>query len=262
MITQGGSAMGRQRGRNIPLSPMRRLMCDFLHFSKRVPMVAIERRLRISPLVAARRVSEPRPSWFALFSKAYAIVCEGRHELRRCYLPFPRARLYEHPGSVASLAIARPVNGQDEVMFIQLKRPERLPIADIDEQIRQARTEPLESLRTYRRQLQLARLPALLRRMVWRIGLYVRGSWRARYFGTFGITGVAALGSTSLHTLSPLTTTLTYGVIEPDGSVLVRLFYDHRVLDGVQPAEALRELEETLNGVIAQELKDAARIAA
>ena len=68
--------------------------------------------------------------------------------------------------------------------------------------------------------------------------------------------------ATSLHTLSPLTTTITFGVIEPDGSVLVRLFYDHRVLDGVQPSEALRELEEALNGGILHELEIAAPAAA
>ena len=42
----------------------------------------------------------------------------------------------------------------------------------------------------------------------------------------------------------------------------VRLFYDHRVLDGVQPAAALQELEETLRGPILEELRGAASRAA
>jgi len=44
-----------------------------------------------------------------------------------------------------------------------------------------------------------------------------------------------------------MTTTLTYGTLHADGSLDVRLFYDHRVLDGVQPALALRDLEQTLS---------------
>jgi hypothetical protein len=53
-----------------------------------------------------------------------------------------------------------------------------------------------------------------------------------------------------------MTTTLTYGVFAEDGSVTVRLFYDHRVLDGVQPARALQDLEQTLCGPILEELRE------
>lgn len=254
--------MGKQRGRTIRLSPLRRLMGDFLRFSQKVPLVAIERRINIGPLVETRRNAQPRPSWFALFLKAYATVCERRNELRRSYLSFPWPRLYEHPTSVASLAISRPVDGQDEILILHIKHPQRLAIAAIDERIRQSRTAPIEDFKEFRRQMLLARLPWVIRYIGWWLVLSVRGSWRERHAGTFGITGVAALGATSLHTLSPLTTTLTYGVIEPDGSVMVRLFYDHRVLDGVQPSEALRELEEALNGVIRHELEATGRAAA
>jgi hypothetical protein len=62
--------------------------------------------------------------------------------------------------------------------------------------------------------------------------------------------------------LSPLTTTLTFGVFDADGSALVRLFFDHRVFDGVQPAAALEELERTLCGAIVEELRGAVRQAA
>ena len=46
------------------------------------------------------------------------------------------------------------------------------------------------------------------------------------------------LGAESLHPLSPLTTTLTYGVVRPDGTVPVRVVYDHRVMDGGTIARA------------------------
>ena len=41
------------------------------------------------------------------------------------------------------------------------------------------------------------------------------------------------------HPLSVLTTTLNYGVIAADGTVDVRLIYDHRVMDGSSVARAL-----------------------
>lgn len=246
--------MGLPRGHTIPLSPPRRLMCDLLHFSRRVPLVAIERQFRLPALVAARQAADPRPSWFTLFLKAYAVVCGRRPELRRSYLSFPRPRLFQHPCTVASLAVAREVDGEDAVLVYHIRRPEGLSLAAIDERIRRARTAPVEDVGTYRRQLRLARLPGPVRRAVWWGGLNVSGDWRARYAGTFGVTGVAALGAASLHTLSPLTTTLTYGVFAADGTVPVRLFYDHRVLDGVRPAEALGEMEKVLNGPIAEEL--------
>jgi pyruvate/2-oxoglutarate dehydrogenase complex dihydrolipoamide acyltransferase (E2) component len=52
-----------------------------------------------------------------------------------------------------------------------------------------------------------------------------------------------------------LTSTLNYGVIAPDGSVDVRLTYDHRVLDGATVARALADLERVLNCEILAELR-------
>ena len=57
--------------------------------------------------------------------------------------------------------------------------------------------------------------------------------------------------------ISPLTTTLTYGPIDPaTGRVVVKLIYDHRVLDGAYIARRLRDIEEVLNGPILDELLD------
>jgi pyruvate/2-oxoglutarate dehydrogenase complex dihydrolipoamide acyltransferase (E2) component len=52
-----------------------------------------------------------------------------------------------------------------------------------------------------------------------------------------------------------LTTTLNYGQFEPDGTLDVRLTYDHRVLDGSTVARALVALEAVLHGEILAELK-------
>jgi pyruvate/2-oxoglutarate dehydrogenase complex dihydrolipoamide acyltransferase (E2) component len=52
-----------------------------------------------------------------------------------------------------------------------------------------------------------------------------------------------------------LTTTINYGPIEPDGSVDVRIVYDHRVLDGGTVARALDHLERILGCEILAELR-------
>lgn len=249
--------MGLTRGRTIPLSPLRRVMCDLLHFSRQVPLVAIERRFDLGEVIAVRQRMQRRPSWFALFLKAYAQVAQRRDELRRSYLSFPWPRLHQHACNVANLAVARRIGEEDAVLGLQIRHPEQMPLAAIDAFIHRARTEPFERFGDFRRLVFMGRLPGPLRRLMWWAGLNVSGNWRALYAGTFGITGVAALGSASLHLLSPLTTTITYGVFEADGTVPVRLFYDHRVLDGVLPAEALQELEQAMRGSILEELRGA-----
>jgi hypothetical protein len=243
------------RGHTIPLSPARRLMCDLMHASRRVPLVAMERRLALGEVVRARQALAVRPSWFAIFIKAYALVSEQLPPLRQAYLSFPYPRLHQHACTVGHLAVARKIGDEEVVLGLKISRPDRRSLADIDALIRRARTEPIERFGGFRRALRLARLPMPIRRLAWWAGLNVLANWRAKHFGTFGVTGVAALGAASLHLASPLTSTIAFGVIDADGSVMVRLFYDHRVMDGVGPATALAELEQAMCGPIAAELR-------
>ena len=69
----------------------------------------------------------------------------------------------------------------------------------------------------------------------------------------------SALQAESLHPLSPITTLLNYGVIGPDGTVDVRIIYDHRVMDGATVARALARLEQILNSVVKDEISDLPR---
>ena len=245
----------RPNGRTIPLSPCRRLINDVLHFARKVPTVPVQRRMDLAPLVAVRNTARPRPSWCAIFIKAYSFVAAACPELRRAYLSFPRARLYEHPENVASVAVERRLGDEDAVFFGHLRNPERQSLTDIDIQLRRFKEERVENIGLFRRALKVSRLPGPLRRFLWWFGLSAWGRKRAHYMGTFGVTSYASLGAASLHPLSPLTTTLNYGVIEPDGTVDVRLTYDHRVLDGASVARALAELERVLTHEILAELR-------
>lgn len=254
--------MSLPRGTTIRLSPGRRFVCDLMTASRRLPLVALERTIRIPNLIAARARLADRPSWFGLFLKAYALVARERPELRQTFLTFPAPRIHQHECNVASLMIAREIDGENIVLPLQIRFPETLPLAEIDRRIRLARTSPIEAIGDFRRTLRISRLPGFVRRLAWWVGLECSGDWHARYGGTFGVTGVAALGSTSLHVLSPLSTTLAYGVFGASGEVVVRLFYDHRIMDGIQPAGAVADLEEVLNGPILSELTQATTRAA
>jgi hypothetical protein len=245
------------RGQRIPLSLARRLIGDLMHFAMRVPGIPVQRRMNVSAAIAARCKSVHQPPVVALFVKGFALVAEAVPELRRSYCQFPWPHLYECPASVASVAVEREHAGERVVFGVLVKDVARRPLAEIGRMIRLAVAAPLESSKDFRRALRVARLPRILRRLFWWFGLNL-GRQRANYFGTFGVTSYGSLGAESLHPISPLTTTLTYGPIEPDGAVNVRLVYDHRVLDGATVARALAQLEIVMNTTILEELADAA----
>jgi hypothetical protein len=247
--------MPQPAGVSIPLSLPRQLMCDYLHFARQIPSVPVQRRMQLGEVVAARAATGLRPSWCALFTKAYGFVTAARPPFRRAYLAFPRPHLYEHPVNVTSIAIERQFGEEDAVFFAHIRHPETLSLAEIDRCLRRFKDQPLETIGAYRRILLMNRFPRPLRRLLWWIGLNVWGRKRAAFLGTSGISVYAGLGAASLHPLSLMTTTLNYGVIEPDGSVDVRITYDHRVLDGATVARALAELERVLTHEILAELR-------
>jgi hypothetical protein len=254
--------MPQPAGVVLPLSLPRRLICDYLSFARKVPSVPVQRRMRLGELAAARVRAAVRPSWCTLFMKAYALTCNAWPQLRRAYLSFPWPRLYQHPCSVLSVAVERLVGDEEAVLFVHLTQPERLSLAEIDGRLRRWKEAPLESIAAYRRVLRLTRLPRPLRRLVWWGGLNFSGRKRAHFFGTAGVTSYAGLGAGSLHPQAILTTTLHYDVLQPDGSMDVRLTYDHRVMDGSVVARALADLERILTHEILAELRYLEAVAA
>src|SRR5437763_1654881 len=123
------------RGRTIPLSKPRRMVCDLLHFARQVPSVPVQRRMAIGELVAAREQAAPRPSWCAVFTKAFAAVAAATPELRRSYLKWPRPRLFEHPVSVASIAVERRRGDENAVFLAPIKEPDRLSLEALTDRL-------------------------------------------------------------------------------------------------------------------------------
>src|SRR5260370_13544989 len=113
--------MPRPAGRNIAISPFRRLVIDLMHFSQKVPSVTVDRRMNLAKLVAARQACLTRPTWYTLFTKAYAIVSARTPELRRSYLHYPWPHFYEHPRNVATLNLERMHRSETVVIHALLR---------------------------------------------------------------------------------------------------------------------------------------------
>jgi hypothetical protein len=243
-----------QTGRSIPLSLPRKLVCDLIHFAQKVPTVPVQRIFRLGDLEAVRSAVQPRPSWCTLFVKAYAQVAADMPVLRRSYMSFPWARLYEHNTNVASVCVERDYGGEPGVFFAHIESPEKVGVLELDQRLLKYKQDPLESIADFQMPLFAARFPQFLRRLGWWYLMNVEGLGKSTWLGTFGISVYSSLGAESLHPLSPVTTALNYGVIEKNGDVPVRVIYDHRVMDGSTVARALARTEEVMRESIRAEL--------
>lgn len=242
------------RGRSISLSRPRRLVADLMHVSMRVPRVTVQREMELGPLLEARARLERRPSWAAIFLKAYALLALETPALRRAYVKLPWPKLYEYPGSIASVAYERDIDGERAVLLHRMRQPEGRPLGDIEATMREVGAKPVDEIKDFRRALAFAGLPLPVRRALMWLGLNI-GRQRANHFGTFQVSVYSALGAESLNPLTPLTSLMNYGRIGPEGRVTVRIHYDHRVVDGAEVARALARLETILNGPLLDELK-------
>jgi hypothetical protein len=242
------------RGTVRKISTPRRLVADLMHASVRVPFVSLTRPVNLRPLVEARTQAAHPPGWAAIFVKAFALVAREHPILRTLYVKLPWPGLYELPRSVAMIAIARQVDGEDCVLPQRVTAPDEIPLAEVDALIRQAKEAPVAEVPAFRKMLAVTRLPLPLRRLLWAMGLGF-GRQRAKFFGSFGVTSVAAYGPGELHALSPGPFVLSYGVVRPDQTLDVVLRWDHRVTDAAPMAKALTRLEQVLNAEIAAEIR-------
>ena len=232
-------------------------MIDLLHFAASIPSVPVQRQMSLQPVVRARAACDDRPRWTAIFAKAYALVAKEFPELRRAYIKLPWPTLYEYPLSNASIIIERDYEGEPSLFSILIKDPATQSLRDIGRILHHASTTPVDAIKDFRRSMRFAALPRPLRRLLWWIALNF-GRQRSNFFGTFAVSVYSALNAESLHPLTPLTTTLNYGVIDSEGKVTVRIIYDHRVVNGATVARALARLEEILNTSLVDEIRSQA----
>lgn len=248
--------MQEPKGRYLPLTGPRRFIGDLVHFAHKVPTAPVSRIFDVSSLIEPRASHPARPSWACLFMKAYALVGAEHAPLRRAYLEFPWPRVYEHPWMNCALAIERNYRGEEGVFVGLFRAPEQQSLSRLQEALAWYKNETLERVGFYRQALRFSHVPTPIRRMFWWGTLNLSGYKRCKRFGTFGLSSYGNLGAENLHPISPLTTTLTYGPIDgASGQVVVKLIYDHRVLDGAYIARRLGDIEDALVGPVRDELK-------
>ena len=242
-----------RNGRRIAVPASRRLSWDLLYFHKSVPLCAHDRRMNLADLAAARDACSERVSWPALFLKAFAIVADEVPELRQTWYRWPWAHLYQHPFSVATMTIQRQIGDEPWLFWGQIASPESNSLAEIQQAIDRFRDGEVQQV--FRKQLQLASVPTLLRRMIWWWNLNVATRSRAKRLGTFFLSTLAGRGAEIQLPPSIHTGGLTYGPLDDTGTMRVTLAYDHRVMDGALVADILQRLETTLNGSLTVELQ-------
>jgi hypothetical protein len=189
-----------------------------------------------------------------MFVKAFAIVAKDQPVLRTLYAHWWWPHFYELPRSVAMVATARVEDGEDCVLPEKIADAETLSLTEIHRKIQLAKVAPVEQIPAFRKILRTTRLPLPLRRLFWVVGLNF-GRQRGNWFGSFGVTSVAAFGPGELQALSPGPYIVTYGTLNPDQTIDVMLRWDHRVTDAALIAKTMTRLEEVLNTEIAAELR-------
>jgi hypothetical protein len=220
----------------------------------RIPLVTIQKDMNVADLMGPRESAEPRPSWCSIFTKAYGKVVATRPEMRRVCLTFPWIRMFEYDVTAGHVTMEVKIDGEDALAFIPVMGPESCPLLAIDRQLEVSRENP-RALKPMAHGLFTARFPRPIRRLAYWFVLNFSGRLRAVYFGTFGVTTVGNWGVESVRPIAPAISILHYGAIAADGTVSIRMTYDHRVLDGIGPSRALNEMEAFLHTEILAELE-------
>ncbi|HZZ71457.1 MAG TPA: hypothetical protein VFE24_04340 [Pirellulales bacterium] len=173
--------------------------------------------------------------------------------LRQAYLRWPWPHVYQHHGSVGMLAMNREFEGSERICWGRFLQPEGASLAQIQAQLDDYQSSPVEQI--FKRQVFLSRLPWPLRRLIWWLNLNLFVSKRWKRVGTFSVSSLAGQGAINRFHFTVLSSSLTYAPVAEEGTCLVTLICDHRLIDGTIAAAALSKLEQTLNGEIAAELR-------
>ena len=241
----------KQSGRfSIPRS--RRLPLDVLHFHRQVDTCAHDRQFDLSRIAELRSRLPNRISWSVLFIKAFAIVAANRPVLRQTFQRWPWAHIYLHPYSVAMLATHRMHQDEPWVFHARFEKPDLQSLTELQSRLDRYVTEPVPQV--FRMQWQLSGLPTFVRRVLWWWTLNIALKKRTRRIGTYFLTTLAGKGVEIQDPPAYFTSNLTYGPLDERNRCRVTMSYDHRLMDGSTVADCLIELEEVLNGAIADEL--------
>ncbi|MEZ6140328.1 MAG: hypothetical protein R3B84_07135 [Zavarzinella sp.] len=247
--------MKQEKGFSKRVPKSRKWIADLLHASKQVPSIAFEKTMNLEELINVRKLSTPHVPWTIIFLKATAILSSRHPILRQSYLSFPWERIYQHPHVVTSLAIEREFEGEPAVFFAKFKEPQNQSMQELAARLTKLRTEPVEQFGEFRRLIRNTRWPRWLRKLLWGYLLHGSGAMKSKMAGTFSISVTAAEGASAINVPNVTTYCLNYAPFAADGTIRVRLHFDHRVIDGSPVARLMAELETILHTEIVAELR-------
>ncbi len=247
------------RGKNIPMTGQRSIVCDLTDIARRAPLVPIQRKIDVSDLRDWRSRVRPRISWQVIMMRAYALTSMQNPVLRQSYVPFPWPHFYQHHESVCLLMVQRQVEGVDRLMFARFARPEYYSLLQLQEIFNELRRRPIDQIRQLQHQVWFARLPWLIRKVAWRLMTDWLPARRATHMGTFGMSLSTLRGTHGTFHLGPCSTILGYDQLCRDGTARITLTFDHRILDGKPAMDALDSFRKHLQTTIRNELRDLAR---
>ncbi len=248
----------------VPFTKNREVIYDLLTRAKRFhcPITSCW-QFEVSALEAARRATrvEGRPVGLtACLVKATSLVLQRHPRLnhhlfhglwRKVEVAFDEVR--------CNLVVTRRgPDGERILLPLVLDRSDALSVEEIQGTIDHHRRAPLDSLPQFHALQRVKRMPRLL--LKW-FSYKVRSDYRfyQRYFGTYGLSSLAARGTTA-HSLNAVANTgsafLIGGVqdepVVQDGAVVpgkvltVAVVVDHYILDGLDVLEAMTTLRRLL----------------
>jgi hypothetical protein len=231
----------------------RSLVLDLVALCDRQAYFPLERTFDVAELAELRTALPRRISWSILFMKAYAMVAAATPALRQAFIRWPWPHLCEYPDNVGMMAVNRQLADEDRLCWARFVRPERESLAQLQTSLDSWQRRPVEE--AFKWQVLLSRLPTPIRRLIWRANLNFSGRRRAIRLGTFTMSCLAGQGAINRLHPTLATSSLTFGPLDGEGRTLVTLICDHRVFDGVLGSRVLEDLETTLCGTIANELR-------
>jgi hypothetical protein len=242
----------------IPLSLPRRLLVEHCHFSNATSKGVMKRRLTVPAFLRALAAcGKAKPPLTIVFLRAFGLGARYTAEVRRAYVALPTPRLSQTTDASGCIIMMREHESEEAVLMANFVNPAATPFTLLMAQLAHFKTAPLDQVPDFKRSFMVARLPQPLRRFAFWLGL----NWprqRRKFFASFGVTNTGE--AEMMHTVHPLTTMVSFGRIEPGSDAVdVTLSFDHRVFDGMTVTRALMALENTLNGIIAEELLDMAQ---
>ena len=207
-----------------------------------------------------RDAGRPPPTYLAFALSAYAKGLQAFPEINSYLRLWPFLRLAVYNGVDTALTIERKWQGRSIILLAILRDAQNLSLGEISAFLHRRKTAPLEELEEFASYRWLLRLPAFCRWHLFQLFCKPFPGIMRRLVGTTAFTSIGKFGSNFTVSLSPRSSTLSFGKVEvrprsKSGGVVsclsawLSLSYDHRIADGAYVAQMGKFIKDSLETV-------------